>query len=203
MSKLSSDTRETWRTSLPLLLMSRRSFWLHNEETELRALNSVNIPHRVGQSPRANINSRRTTHDPASWESQIPSVSLNTSSPLLQRPKPLSLRTRPAVMRGEPLAGAASLQALEEYVRNEVMRLPRDSPQRLVASRHVLNSMIVALPAHGPLLGEVKREYEFAIEKARAAAVAATAAASNAGANARAGIISSDAAVKGARRSVT
>ena len=62
------------------------------------------------------------------------------------------------------------LRALEDYLRTEIAPLPRDSAHRLHAFRHVFNGLIAALPAHGPLLAEVKKEYEKAIESSAAAA---------------------------------
>ena len=84
----------------------------------------------------------------------------NTLAPLTPR-TPRSPRT-PRTPGSGPLA---ELAALEHFVRQELARLPHDSPQRLVAFRHVFSRMIAALPAHGPLLAAVKQEYERALDE--------------------------------------
>ena len=70
-------------------------------------------------------------------------------------------------------AGASSLHALEQYLHNELTALPRKAPHRMVAIRHVFSEIIASLPAHGPLLSEVKQEYERALADAEAAGYAA------------------------------
>ncbi len=53
----------------------------------------------------------------------------------------------------------AVVRSLEAYLR-ETRKLPRGSTERLHAYRHVFSTIIAALPAHGPLLADVKAEYE-------------------------------------------
>lgn len=66
--------------------------------------------------------------------------------------------------------GLASLRALEHYAHQEVNRLPPNSIERTNAYRHIFNQIIATLPAHGPLLAEIKLHYERALEAANAAA---------------------------------
>ena len=69
--------------------------------------------------------------------------------------------------------GLASLRALEHYAHEEVSRLPLNSVERTAAYRHIFNQLIATLPAHGPLLTEIKRHYERELDAANAAAAAA------------------------------
>jgi hypothetical protein len=66
------------------------------------------------------------------------------------------------------------LRALEAWLRTELAPLPPTAPQRLVAFRHVFTELISELRAYGPLLAEVKSEYERALSaSSRAGAGAA------------------------------
>ena len=76
---------------------------------------------------------------------------------------PASARPQPAVRQrgGE---GLETLRALEHYLSDSVAGIPRGAPERLHAYRYVFTALIGQLPAHGPLLSEVKMEYDAAIE---------------------------------------
>lgn len=63
----------------------------------------------------------------------------------------------------EPMA---ALHALERWLRDELDPLPQGVPERLVAFRHIFSEIIAQLPAHGPLLAEIKREYETVLQAA-------------------------------------
>ena len=71
--------------------------------------------------------------------------------------------------RQHPSSNLATLQALEHYAEHEISRLPLNAPERTSAYRHLFASLIAILPAHGPLLAEVKRHYEFVLDAAAAA----------------------------------
>ena len=76
---------------------------------------------------------------------------------------PATARPQPAVRQrgGE---GLETLRALEHYLSDSVAGIPRGAPERLHAYRYVFTALIGQLPAHGPLLSEVKMEYDAAIE---------------------------------------
>ncbi len=118
---------------------------------DLRAMtNDMNSLNLVLHTP----NDRAARASPEVRRAAVsPRKTSNLSPPM--RHSPPKLPTSPAVER---------LRALEEYVRAELAPLPRNSSHRLTAFRHVFNCLIAALPGHGPLLAEVKAEYEKTIE---------------------------------------
>ena len=63
----------------------------------------------------------------------------------------------------QDVSGKDFLHSLELYVK-ELRGLKRGSAERLHAFQHVFSMLIKNLPAHGPLLAEVKREYEQTME---------------------------------------
>ena len=89
----------------------------------------------------------------------------NAASAASPRPRriPATARPQPAVRQhgGE---GLETLRALEHYLSDSVAGIPRGAPERLHAYRYVFTALIGQLHAHGPLLSEVKMEYDAAIE---------------------------------------
>ena len=61
-----------------------------------------------------------------------------------------------------------ALHALEQWLKSELAPLPRDAPERFAAHQHVFSELIAQLPAHGPLLAEIKRAYDAALHDATA-----------------------------------
>ena len=79
------------------------------------------------------------------------------------RPSPATARPQQPV-RPRGGEGLETLRALEHYLSDSVAGMPRGAPERLHAYRYVFTALIGQLPAHGPLLSEVKMEYDAAIE---------------------------------------
>ena len=85
------------------------------------------------------------------------------SSPVFLSPSsPRSPRlARTAESRPSLPPAATTLKALEHWVRHELRQLPFDAKaERLAVYRHCFNRIIGSLPAHGPLLAEIKKEYD-------------------------------------------
>ena len=87
--------------------------------------------------------------------SQVPAAAPRYEAPPPRLPAPLP---RPPEMQ--------ALQALETWLRNEIAPMPAATPHRLLAFRHAFNEVIAQLPAHGPMLAEIKKEYEWALDMA-------------------------------------
>ena len=87
--------------------------------------------------------------------SQVPAAAPRYEAPPPRLPAPLP---RPPEMQ--------ALQALETWLRNEIAPMPAATPHRLLAFRHAFNEVIAQLPAHGPMLAEIKKEYERALDMA-------------------------------------
>ena len=116
------------------------------QATNMLALNS--IPDVLG----ADAERRRHTI----MKAQSPR---SVQSPSAERPMP---RPAPPIVG----SGADTLRGLKHYMA-DVASLPRGTPERLQAYRYVFTALIGQLPAHGPLLSEVKAEYDATIENVR------------------------------------
>ena len=116
------------------------------QATNMLALNS--IPDVLG----ADAERRRHTI----MKAQSPR---SVQSPSAERPLP---RPAPPIVG----SGADTLRGLKHYMA-DVASLPRGTPERLQAYRYVFTALIGQLPAHGPLLSEVKAEYDATIENVR------------------------------------
>jgi len=85
------------------------------------------------------------------------------------------VKTRPAVTYPvsprssipPPAPNVETVRALEHYLGETVAGVPRGAPERLQAYRYVFTALIGQLPGHGPLLAEVKAEYDATIEAIR------------------------------------
>ena len=77
---------------------------------------------------------------------------------------PATARPQQPPVRQRGGEGLETLRALEHYLSDSVAGMPRGAPERLQAYRYVFTALIGQLPAHGPLLSEVKMEYDAAIE---------------------------------------
>ena len=129
-----------------------RQYW-NSARLDLKALEAIPQPARVPRLPP----SPRTAR-PASTAA-LPSVPVTPAmSPHMKGPSVPATPAMSPQMKG--------LRAIETWLRNELAPLPRAAPERLAAFRHVFNELIAQLPAHGPLLAEVKHEYEAALEAA-------------------------------------
>ena len=119
--------------------------------TNFAALNSIPDVRSATAERR-----RTTAMAKAASAASTPRRSPPRQSPATARPQqPVRQRS------GE---GLETLRALEHYLSDSVAGMPRGAPERLHAYRYVFTALIGQLPAHGPLLSEVKMEYDAAIE---------------------------------------
>ena len=84
------------------------------------------------------------------------------SSPVFLPKSPGRVQPLPKSPRRERELSA--LAALQAFTRSEIARLPHNSPERMEVARHIFSELIATLPAHGPLLAEVKQQYESVLE---------------------------------------
>ena len=119
--------------------------------TNFAALNSIPDVRSATAERR-----RTTAMAKAASAASTPRRSPPRQSPATARPQ------QPVRQRGGE--GLETLRALEHYLSDSVAGMPRGAPERLHAYRYVFTALIGQLPAHGPLLSEVKMEYDAAIE---------------------------------------
>ena len=80
---------------------------------------------------------------------------------------PSASASLPQSPRASAIVGSHAA-ALETFIRQKLAPLGPNAPERLVAFRHAFNEIIGRLPTFGPLLAEIKLEYERALDNATA-----------------------------------
>lgn len=125
------------------------AYW-RTAEADLRALASVPV---MLKSPRRFGDSQLSFADQPPSPRMLPRIAL-----------PANVPSMPPRTAGT--TELAQLRALETWLRNDVAPLPRSAPERLQSFRYAFDELISQLPAHGPLLAQVKLEYEHALRVA-------------------------------------